>query len=191
MKGSSEQIKLTKKQEAFCQEYILCGVKSEAYRKAYDTENMTDKSVWELSSVLSKDLKVSSRIEQLQKEAAERNKITLDQVIKHISEIATFDIADCYDEKGNLLPIHDIPLAARGAITSIKALEEFDGFGKDRTSIGFTKEIKLLNKLDAFEKLMKHLGGYEKDNAQKKPEVNLATLDDSVIQQLLNASESS
>lgn len=95
-------------------------------------------------------------------------KMTLEKAVQQISEIATFDIAECYNENGSLKSIHDIPKHIRTSISGIKVTEEFEGFGKDRESTGFTKELKIINKLDAYEKLMKHLGGYEKHQEGKK-----------------------
>lgn len=158
---------LTPKQEKFCVEYIRTGNKSEAYRLSYDAENMPNESIHVKANEVYNNVKVTLRVSELRKELAERNKITLDEVVQHISQIATFDIAECYDESNNLKSIHDIPKHIRTAIMGLKVLEEFQGFGKDKESIGFTKDIRVINKLDAFEKLMKHLGGYEKDNTQK------------------------
>ena len=60
--------KLTHKQQTFCKEIVLGATQSDAYRKAYDAENMTDKSIHELSSVLAAGIKVASRIEELREE---------------------------------------------------------------------------------------------------------------------------
>ena len=48
-------------------------------------------------------------------------------------------------------------------ISSIDTDELFMG----KMIIGQTKKIRLYSKLDGIEKLMKHLGGYEKDNTQR------------------------
>jgi hypothetical protein len=60
-------------------------------------------------------------------------------------------------------------------ITELTALEEFAGFGEDRKLIGVTKKVKYIDKLAAIEKLAKHLGMYEKDNFQKKTEINIVS----------------
>lgn len=171
MNSNSSHIKLTPKEEKYSQEYVKTGNKSEAYRLSYSTKNMTSKTVNEKACRLFQRGKVRARIKQLQEQLAERNKMTLDKVVQGIAEIATFDIAELYDEKGNFKNIHDIPRHVRTAITGIKVTEEFEGFGEDRTSIGFTKDIKIINKLDAYKDLMKHFGGYKVDNAQKADRV--------------------
>ena len=55
-------MKLTIKQENFCNYYIECGNASEAYRRAYSCGKMSDKTIWEVSSKLLKDNKVATRV---------------------------------------------------------------------------------------------------------------------------------
>lgn len=73
---------LTPKQEKFAQLYVELGNASEAYRRAYDVrEGTKDSSINEQSSKLLNDLKISSRVDELKKELAERNRITKDDII--------------------------------------------------------------------------------------------------------------
>lgn len=61
---------LTDKQERFAQCIALEGMnQSDAYRECYDTENMTDKTIWEASSRLANECKVDARIKELRGEA--------------------------------------------------------------------------------------------------------------------------
>lgn len=63
---------VTVKQEEFCQ-FILEGcTQTEAYRRAYNTENMLDKTMCEEASRLMNDRNVSARIQQLRDQLAER-----------------------------------------------------------------------------------------------------------------------
>jgi len=159
--------KLTPKQEAFCQAYIRLGDKSAAYREVYSVDNMKPATVNNNAYKLFANNDILTRIEQIRLEAQERNKATLDELIIGMSKMIRFDIADLYDEKGNLKSIHDIPKHARAMISQIKTVEEYSGKGSDKEFVGYAKEIKILDRLAAYEKLMKHLGGYEKDNMQK------------------------
>lgn len=56
---------LTDKQENFVQNIIKGMNQSDAYRAAYDAENMTDKSIHEKASELSKNVKVTARLDEL------------------------------------------------------------------------------------------------------------------------------
>ena len=68
--------KLTVKQEKFVNRYLECGNASEAYRYAYDCSKMTDKSVWESASSLLSDVKVASRVKELQNVMQSKSDIT-------------------------------------------------------------------------------------------------------------------
>lgn len=60
---------LTPKQEQFAKAIALDGMNySDAYRSAYNTERMTDKTVNEKASLLKDDGKIRARIKELRKE---------------------------------------------------------------------------------------------------------------------------
>jgi len=78
---------LTEKQEKACQAYIECGGnQSEAYRRAYDAENMAAKTVWEQASVLFANRKVAERVIELQETHRERHNVTVDSLTKELEE---------------------------------------------------------------------------------------------------------
>lgn len=160
---------LTEKQEKYCQSYLICGNQSTAYRIAYDAEAMNVNSVAVEACKLHSDPKISLRIKELQKEVYERNKIEIDEIIQSLAGMVRFDIADLYDEHGALLQINKIPLHARQMINQL----DVDEMRIQNEIVGYTKKIRTINKLDAIEKLMKHLGGYEKDNHQSKNTNNI------------------
>ena len=58
--------RLTGKQEAFAQQVAKGSVLSDAYREAYDAENMKDKTIWEEACKLAQHPKVSQRIKTIQ-----------------------------------------------------------------------------------------------------------------------------
>lgn len=172
MKAKNPDTGLNQKREAFCQAFVRLGVGSDAYINAgYSYKTKTKKSIHEAASRLLKEGKVSARIEELQKEVAERNKITIDELVKDLAGMVRFDIAQMYNADGTLKSIHEMSPQARAMITEIDTFEEYSGTGNKRKLVGHTKSLKIIKKLDAVEKLMKHLGGYKKDNEQKKPEI--------------------
>lgn len=158
---------LTEKQEAYCQNYLICGNQSAAYRIAFDAEVMNANAVAVEACRLHANPKVSLRIKELQTEAYERNKIAIDEIIQTLAGMVRFDIAELYDDDGTLLPLKQIPLAARQMINQLDVEELSTYVDKEKIVIGYTKKIRTYSKLDAIEKLMKHLGGYEKDNTQR------------------------
>ena len=78
---------LTVKQEAFAQAYIENGGKnSEAYRLAYDAENMAPQTVHVKACELLKSGNVAVRVLELQAEHRERHNVTVDSLTKELDE---------------------------------------------------------------------------------------------------------
>jgi len=168
---SESSTKLTDKQEEYCQKYVICMNQSTAYRLAYDADAMNSNSVAREACLLHADPNISQRIKALQAEAYERNKATIDELVSVLSGMVRFDIGDLYDDNNNLLNIKDMPVHARQMISQLDSDELYMSIGGQKEVVGTTKKVRTIQKLDAVEKLMKHLGGYEKDNFQKKPDI--------------------
>lgn len=80
--------KLTPKQEKFAQKYVELGNASDAYREAYDVGGCTPKSINEMAcTALSNNIKIISRVDEIRKELAERNKVTVDSISKQLEDI--------------------------------------------------------------------------------------------------------
>ena len=160
--------KLTLKQENFCLAYIETGNATEAYRRAYNTERMKPETANRNAKLMLDDNKIATRLAEFRKPVIEKTKLTLERVIIENMNVAFFDIRTILDEQGNLLPISEWPAAAGAAISSIEILEQYEGSGKERQFVGYLKKVKLVEKGAALDRLMKHLGAYEKDNKQKE-----------------------
>jgi len=155
---------LTLKQEKYCQEYIKTGNKSQAYRNAYNSERMKSETINNKAYQLMLRDDIRTRVEELGKEVAERNKITVDECVSLLAQMARFDIADLYDENDALKPLSQIPKGARLVIEGLDS----DEIKHDKIVIGHSKKVKLSSRRANIIELMKHLGGYEKDNRQKQ-----------------------
>ena len=154
---------LEDKQERFCQEYIIdLNATQAAIRAGY-----SPKTARQIASQNLSKLNIQERISELKKDARERNDLTLDKLIQELSKIAFFKLSDVIGEDGELLPVNEWSESAKASISSLDILEIKDSSGNH---IGFNKKLKPYNKLDAIEKLFKHLGGYRLDNKQKLPE---------------------
>ena len=77
---------LTPKQERFCREIVEGKSQADAYRAAYDAENMKPESVWTEASLLMSDPKVSKRVAELKQEAARLTALTVEDLIKELEE---------------------------------------------------------------------------------------------------------
>lgn len=66
---------LTAKQEQFAQNIVSGMTQAEAYRSAYDTRRMTEKTAWEKASLLAGQDKVRARVAEL------RDKISKEKIM--------------------------------------------------------------------------------------------------------------
>lgn len=79
-------MKLTPKQERFCQLYIELGNASEAYRQSYDAQKMKSESVNRRAFELLENSKISARIKALQAEHKARHCVTVDTLLLELEE---------------------------------------------------------------------------------------------------------
>ncbi len=79
---------LTPKQDKFAQAIALEGMnKSDAYRSAYDTSRMTDKTVNEKASLLASNDKVRARIKELTEQAVSPKIISAQKRKEWLTEV--------------------------------------------------------------------------------------------------------
>lgn len=160
-------VNLTPKQEKFCIAYLETGNASGAYRLSYNAKKMSEQVINNEAKKLIDNPKIAVRLEELRKPVVEKTQLTLERVIVENMNVAFFDIRTILDDDGAVKPVSEWPAAAGAAISSMEILEQYEGSGKDRVSVGYLKKIKLVDKGGALDRLMKHLGGYEQDNKQK------------------------
>ena len=77
---------LTPKQDNFCRLYIELGNASEAYRQAYDADDMNQNTVNKNASVLLENPKVATRLEQIRSEHMKRHNLTVGDLLKELEE---------------------------------------------------------------------------------------------------------
>jgi phage terminase small subunit len=142
---------LTPKQRRFVEEYLLdLNAGAAARRAGYSSTTVAGLPA------------VKEAIQAEMDARSVRTHVRLDKVLIELQRLALFDPAVLFDPKTGLLkPINEIPEDARRAIASIETDELFEGFGEERTQIGVTRKVKLLDRNSALDKLMRHLGAYK------------------------------
>jgi phage terminase small subunit len=153
---------LTPQQEKFCQEIARGLNQSDAYRAAYKAGKMTPKQIHEEASKLAANPKVSQRVAQLQRLAADAAVLDRTEILRELRRVAKSDIAGImrrHEGRATVLLPDELDPATRAAVASFK----MDEFGRI--------EYKFWDKNAALDKAMKHLGLFEADNAQKPVEV--------------------
>ncbi len=163
------------RQENFCRAYVRLGSKSKAYCEAYSLNGEKATRASKYGSSLTRNPAVADRIRELQQRTHDHN-INLGELIQNLAAMLRFDITDLYDDKGCLKNLKELPKETRRMIQHVDVSEVYTRSGRDRELVGFTKKVKTYSKTDAIEKLMKHLGGYEKDNRQSGPVQNIVMI---------------
>lgn len=165
----SNPMKLTIKQENFCNYFLECGNASEAYRCAYNTDNMKEKTVWEKASELLRNDKVSARVEELRKELSDISKITKERIIRELSNMAFSSISNMHNTWIERKEFEELSSAQKSAIKSIstKVIKKNIGTqdNPEIVDVEFVK-IELYDKLKAIECLNKMLGFNEPDKIE-------------------------
>ncbi len=77
---------LTIKQERFCMVYVETGNASEAYRQAYNAENMKEASINVNACKLLADAKITLRVKELKSGHTKRHELTIDDLVKQLEE---------------------------------------------------------------------------------------------------------
>ena len=154
---------LTQKQENFCLNIIKGMTQADAYRDAYDAENMADKTIHEQASKLMANNKIAARIQELRAPVVEEALLTQKRIGQELARIALFDIRKLYREDGSMKLPHELDDDSAAALAGIDIVEMAGGLKID-TADGashvpmYIKKAKTWDKNTAITNAMKHLG---------------------------------
>lgn len=159
-------------QQTFCEKVFENKEISQGKALQLAGSTQTGMSAEVYASQLLKKPKVQAYLNHLRGQASERAIVDKVAVLKEIKKLAFSNIKDyvLVDDEGDIsfIPFDQIDVDKLAAIESIKVRQNTthnkDG-SRDYTQKNV--EFKLYSKDSALEKLMKHLGLYEKDNDQK------------------------
>jgi phage terminase small subunit len=150
--------KLTIKQEKYAQGLFKGLTQREAYKQAYDAENMTDKSIDEKACELAANVKVKSRLEELSNELRLRNMVTVERVLTEYAKLGYFDVRNLFNNDGSPIPIQELDDETAAALAGLDIQEVYEGTGDNRKFVGYTKKYKLPDKKAALDSMAKYLG---------------------------------
>jgi len=152
---------LTQKQQKFCYGIVQGLSQTEAYRAAYPGTKMATKTMKEAASRLMRNSNVLATIESLKAPAVEKVKASYERWLQEIEAAAFCDARKYFTETGDLLPVHQLGDGEGAGLAGFEVTEIFDGHGQERKLIGYTKKVKLGNKLSALELFGKATGYYQ------------------------------
>jgi phage terminase small subunit len=145
---------MTPKQQRFVEEYLIdLNATQAAIRAGYSAKGAAVEGVRLLTNA-----KVAKAVAAAQAARSDRTKIDADWVLRTLAEEKRADLADLYDEHGTLKPVSEWPMVFRtGIVVGVESLEEYEGAGKDRRLIGFTRKVKLSDRIKHLELIGKHV----------------------------------
>jgi phage terminase small subunit len=147
---------LNHKQQLFVKEYLIDQNGSRAALAAGYSSNKRAAAVRAQRLLTRRDIRHAINV-ALQERQDEVEYRAVD-VLRGLKEIADADIARCYDERGDVLPLHKIPKSVRKTISSIETVVTYktSKSGK-RIATGAIKKLKFWDKTKALELSGKHM----------------------------------
>lgn len=167
---------LTLKQKRFCQEYPIDFNATKAAERAGYSKH----TAYSIGQRLLKKVEIQNEIKKIVQRVTEKTEIKVEEIVKSLKSIIDLDIKDFLTWRTELIKIGEDfktnePIYEYQPVILIKEPAEVDGkmIAEITLSPGGKLSVKIPNKLNAIEKLMKHLGGYEKDNNQSRTDLHL------------------
>lgn len=158
---------LTDKQEKFCQEYLIDLNGTQAAIRAGYSKNTANEIAAENLAKLS----IQNYLNELRKPLAEKVGITQEMVLNELAKCGFANLKDYLSDDLSVNSLSNIDTNKAGAIASLKKnVTTFEG------GESVTTEIKLHDKIKSLELIGRHLGFFEKDNGQSKPDSNIISI---------------
>lgn len=119
------------------------------------------------------------KLSEFAEKSAAKADFNQDRVLREIAAIALFDVRKLIGDDGKPKPLSELDDATAAAVAGVKFAKVSDDFA--------VLEYKIADKNTALEKLMRHLGLYEKDNDQQN--TSLAAALEAGIQRVKDLNE--
>lgn len=175
-------MKLTAKQEKFCNEYLIdLNATQAAIRAGYSEKTAAVIAAENLTKP-----NISQYIQEARQKSAEKAEISREKVINEYAKLAFFDIRKVLTVDGGL---KDTTEWDDDSAAAIAGLESYDEKEPDSGMVlGTVRKIKVSDKRAALDSLCKVLGF----NAPEKSEIKVdnAPLNDQQVEKLINAFKS-
>jgi phage terminase small subunit len=139
---------LTPKVEEFCQQYTkdMNGTQA-AIRAGYSERTAAAQAARLLTKA-----NVSARLQELIAQRSERTKIDADWMLRRLEQDSAADIADLYDEAGNIRPVREWPKAFRTGLVSGVETVQLGEAGEITV-----KKVKLVDRAKYLEMIGRHI----------------------------------
>lgn len=151
--------------EKFVAAYLGNGYNS---AQAAVTAGYKNKNIHRQGYELLKHPEVKAKLEAAAKRVADIAEISNERTLREVKNVAFNDSRKFYRDDGSLVPPSEWDEGMAASVASFEVTEIWGGHGDDREQIGRVCKLKFWPKLEAADKLMKHLGLFERDNRQRQ-----------------------
>lgn len=164
VKAGTSKAAAAERRKAFAREYIRNGRNG---TQAAITAGFAPKSADVTAAQLLGDPRVRALIDEMTASAAQISGLSLERTLQEVARLAYADPRRMFRPDGTLIPVHEMDDDVAATVASFehetKVTDGEDGIG----TIARVAKLKTWDKNAALEKAMKHLGLYERDNAQR------------------------
>ncbi|MDQ3562733.1 MAG: terminase small subunit [Pseudomonadota bacterium] len=171
-----------KRYETFVDEYLRTLDGPHAYRKA-GYKGRSPGVVWTGVSWLLRNPKVQALMAARRAAIERRTEISQDRVRLELGRIGFFDPRRLFDETGQFIEVPKLPEEVAAAISSIEVTEIQDGKRNGHRGPARVTKIRLCSKVEALDKLCRHLGMYEDKVRIVGLEREISTLPDEELEE--------
>ena len=160
--------KITPKREKFCRLVAEGKSHSDAYRGAFNAKKMKPRTINVEAFKLMDNPDIANRVKELSVPMVAKVRKTREDVLDAYQAGGWFDTRKMFDTHGNPIDIPNLSDDEAMMLEGFEIFEEFEGRGKDRVPIGFTRKYKLGDRhkyLTSYAKMM----GYISDDPPEDP----------------------
>lgn len=124
---------------------------------------------------------VKKAIDEAMAARAKKVDIDAEYVLKQLGQMQKALISEIINDSGSLKDVSEWPEIWQRMVVSVDVFEEYDGSGKDKVLIGYTKRVKLMDRARIMEMLGKHV------NVKAFSEQHDVTVKGSIGQRIMDA----
>jgi phage terminase small subunit len=145
---------ITPKQQRFVDEYLVdLNATQAAIRAGYSKKTANEQGARLLANVSLKKL-----IADAMSKRSQATQITAERVLQELARVAFFDPRRLLNADGSPKPINELDDDTAAVLAGMDVSEEYEGSGEDRRFVGYTKKVKVSDKVAALGLAMRHLG---------------------------------
>jgi phage terminase small subunit len=145
---------ITPKKQLFAQEYLV----DLNATKAAERAGYSAKTAYSQGERLLRDVDVKKLIADAMAKRSQSTEITAERVLQELARVAFFDPRRLLNADGSPKPINELDDDTAAVLAGMDISEEYEGSGEGRKFIGYTKKVKVSDKVAALGLAMRHLG---------------------------------